>query len=75
MTNDVGGVRDYGAGEIFPVVPGKDSSKMADLVRSYLDDCEWRNVISADCRQFAASTLSWPLIRERHKKIYSELII
>ena len=73
VTTDVGGVRDYGGGSVYPVVANNDDAAMVGLVEKYLNDPRWRNEVSAKCRAFALAELNWPRIARRHLLAYEEL--
>ena len=73
VTTDVGGIRDYGGGTLFPVVPNDDDGAMVDLVEEYLNSTARRTEVSRACREFAVRELAWPLIAKRHLEIYEEL--
>jgi glycosyltransferase involved in cell wall biosynthesis len=72
VTTDVGGIRDYGGGTHFPVVPNNDEDAMVALVERYLARPPWRDEIGRKCRQFAEETLAWPLVAEKHLQAYRE---
>ena len=74
VTTDVGGVRDYGAGTVYPVVANDDDDAMLELVEAYLDNPAWRDEIGAHGRSFAEQTLAWPLVARRHLTAYAELL-
>ncbi len=71
VTTDVGGIRDYGGGTIYPVVANNDDRAAVALVEAYLEDPAWRNAISEKCRAFAVRELSWSLVAQKHIDIYS----
>jgi glycosyltransferase involved in cell wall biosynthesis len=71
-TTDVGGIRDYGGGTIFPVVANNDDEAMLALVERYLRQPEWREQIGKACRAFAEENLAWPLIAQQHMAVYQE---
>jgi glycosyltransferase involved in cell wall biosynthesis len=73
VTTDVGGIRDYGGGTIFPVVKNDDDDAMVALVEQYLEKPDWREQVAAECRRFAENTLAWSLIAQRHLRAYEEL--
>ena len=75
VTTDVGGIRDYGGGSVYPLVPNNDDDGMIALVEQYLSQPAWRNEMGRACRQFAEETLAWPLIAQQHLKAYQELIV
>lgn len=73
VTTDVGGIRDYGAGQLFPVVGNDDDSAMVDLVGEYLNNSTRRDEVSRACREFAMTHLAWPLIAKQHLETYETL--
>lgn len=74
VTTDVGGIRDYAGGDVFPVVANNDDDAMVALVEQYLAKPGWRDEIGRCCRQFAEQKLAWSLVGQRHWEIYRELI-
>jgi glycosyltransferase involved in cell wall biosynthesis len=73
VTTDVGGIRDYGGDNIFPIVPNDDDDAMIALVERYLQEHHWREDVGERCRDFAETWLPWPLIARQHLEIYEEL--
>jgi glycosyltransferase involved in cell wall biosynthesis len=73
VTTDVGGIRDYGGGTLFPLVANDDDDAMVALVEAYLSRPAWRDEVAMKGRQFAEETLAWPLIARRHLALYKEL--
>lgn len=73
VTCDVGGIRDYGGGNLFPLVENNDDEAMIGLVEQYLDDPEWREEVAGACRTFAEEKLAWPGIARRHVEAYRNL--
>ena len=73
VTTDVGGVRDYGAGSVYPVVPNNADDAMVELIERYLADRNWRNQVACECRRFSENTLSWSRIQQSHLNAYREL--
>jgi glycosyltransferase involved in cell wall biosynthesis len=73
VTTDVGGVRDYGGGTIYPIVPNNDDEAMLHLVERYLHDPTWRNQVAAQCRHFAVTQLAWPIVAQEHLAAYETL--
>jgi glycosyltransferase involved in cell wall biosynthesis len=51
-TTDVGGIRDYGGEDLFPIVANNDDASMVALVSQYLNDAEFHCTISERCRFF-----------------------
>jgi glycosyltransferase involved in cell wall biosynthesis len=73
VTTDVGGIRDYGGGTVFPIVANNDDDAMIELAVQYLSQPKWRDEVAQKCRQFAEETLRWPLVAEKHLQAYQEL--
>lgn len=74
VTTDVGGIRDYAGGDIYPIVTNNDDDRMVDLVEKYLVDPIWRGKISQQCRRFAEEKLAWPIVVEKHLQTYMGLM-
>ena len=74
VTTDVGGIRDYGGGSVFPVVANDDDEAMIALVQNYLDRPDERRETARACRRFAEEELSWPVIVEQHRALYRDAI-
>ena len=72
-TTDVGGIRDYGGGSIYPIVANNDDDSMIALVEQYLARPSWRDNMSRKCRQFAEENLAWPLVAQQHLQAYHDL--
>ncbi len=73
VTTDVGGIRDYGGGSLFPVVANDDDEAMLSLIERYLNEPDWRDSVSRSLRAFAEQELSWPIIAEKHILAYQQL--
>jgi glycosyltransferase involved in cell wall biosynthesis len=73
VTTDVGGIRDYGGGTVFPVVANNDDDAMVALMEKYLDGAGWRNEIGARGREFAVNALAWQIIAQQHLEAYETL--
>ncbi len=74
ITTDVGGIRTYGGGEIFPVVENNAVTSMVELFKKYHFDESFRNSISENQRQFAIEHLAWNLIAEQHTLVYESVL-
>ncbi len=74
VTTDVGGIRDYGGGTLYPVVANNNDDAMIGLVENYLAKPAQRQITSENCRAFAETTLAWPLILEQHLAHYRRLM-
>ena len=72
VTTDVGGIRDYGGGSIFPVVANNNDDEMTALVEQYFSRPSWRDEVAKNCRAFAETRLAWSNIAKQHVKIYRE---
>ncbi|MCP9929773.1 glycosyltransferase family 4 protein [Cyanobium sp. AMD-g] len=70
VTTDVGGIRDYGGGAVFPVVANNDDASMLDLVTRYLIDSAFHQSVSVQSRSFAEDVLDWSLVAYQHREIY-----
>ncbi len=74
VTTDVGGIRDYGGGETYPLVHDNDDDAMIALVEKYLDNLDWRNEISQRSRKFSEKTLDWEVVTQMHLEAYQYLL-
>jgi glycosyltransferase involved in cell wall biosynthesis len=74
VTNDVGGIRDYGGGTLFPLAPDRSVEGMIALVERYLDSPVLREETGRAARRFAVETLAWPVVARRHLEIYRALL-
>jgi len=73
ITTDVGGVRSYGGGDIFPLIKNDDSQSMAELFLQYYNNEVFRNDISEKQRRFAVDHLDWNLIAAQHVEVYEQV--
>ncbi len=73
VTTDVGGVRDYGGADIYPIVANDDDQAMIDLIEKYIANPDWRKEIANSCRRFAEQKLAWPIVAQKHSEIYKKL--
>lgn len=74
VTTDVGGIRAYGGGSIYPVVKNNDDDGMISLIEHYLRDALRRNDIAVKCRKFSEENLAWPIIAMKHLEAYRDLL-
>lgn len=74
-TTDVGGIRDYGGGTLYPIVANNDDNAMIELVEQYLSKPGWRDEVGRKSRLFAEETLSWKLVAQKHMQAYRELAL
>lgn len=73
VTTDVGGVRDYGGGDIYPLAAKDDDNGMVRIIEKYLADEAYRQDTALQCRRFAERDLAWPVIAQRYIQFYDEL--
>lgn len=73
ITTDVGGIRDYGGGTVFPIVENDNEQGMIDLVNRYIADRQYRERIAEESRNFALEHLSWNLIANQQLALYQTL--
>ncbi|AHF92579.1 glycosyl transferase [Opitutaceae bacterium TAV5] len=73
VTNDRGGVRDYGAGVVYPLARDNSVAALMELCERHAAEPAWRSGIAAACRAFALDTLSWPVIARRHLELYAQV--
>jgi glycosyltransferase involved in cell wall biosynthesis len=74
VTTDVGGIRDYGGGSIYPVVANDDDEAMINLIKRYLANSDWRGEVAKKSREFTEQNLAWPIIAQKHMEVYKTLI-
>jgi|694.fasta_scaffold39313_7 glycosyltransferase involved in cell wall biosynthesis len=75
VTTDVGGIRDYGGADIFPIVANNDDDAMVALVERYLQNPAWREVVSQKQRGFAVEEFNWKRTTELHIQAYQEFLL
>jgi glycosyltransferase involved in cell wall biosynthesis len=73
VTTDRGGVRDYGAGTVYPLAADHSATALAALCERYVAEPAWRAGVAAASRAFALATLAWPVIARRHLELYREV--
>lgn len=73
VTTDRGGVRDYGAGTVYPLAADHSAAALASLCERYVAEPAWRARIASACRAFALETLAWPVIARRHLALYAHI--
>ncbi|WP_028669053.1 glycosyltransferase family 4 protein [Runella zeae] len=71
LTTDVGGIRSYGGGDVFPIVANNDDIHMVELFSKYYFDASFRQNIAKKQRQFALEYLNWNKVAAEHIKVYS----
>ena len=73
-TTDVGGIRDYGGGDMFPVVANNDDDAMVALVERYLANPDWRDEVGRSCRRFVEQNMAWPEVARKHLDFYQQAL-
>lgn len=73
VSTDVGGMRDYGGGAAFPVVPRHDDAAFIDHAVSLAGNEGALRTASADMRAFAVKHLPWAQVADDHLRLYHEL--
>lgn len=73
VTTDVGGIRDYGGGVVFPLVANHDVGSALELISGLLDDSVARSRQAAAQRAFAVANLDWAKIAREHVAAYARL--
>lgn len=73
VTTDVGGIRDYGGGSVFPIVRNNDDDAMIELVGRYLTQPGWRENMSRRSRELAVDKFAWARVAEQHLEAYQTL--
>jgi glycosyltransferase involved in cell wall biosynthesis len=73
VTTDRGGVRDYGAGSVYPLAADSSAAALAALCERYVAEPAWRAGVAAASRAFALTSLAWPVIARRHLALYREV--
>jgi glycosyltransferase involved in cell wall biosynthesis len=73
ITTDVGGIRSYGGGDVFPVTPNNNPVEMAKLFQVYYHDTSYREEISRKQRNYALINLEWNIIAKKHLLLYQKL--
>ena len=73
VTTDRGGVRDYGAGTVYPLAAEPTAEALAELCERYATAPTVRAAVAAASRAFAVKTLAWPVIARRHLALYAQV--
>lgn len=70
ITTDVGGIRSYGGGTVYPIITNNDYVAMTELFLKYFYDEEYRNSISQQVRKYSVENLDWFLTANHHATLY-----
>ncbi len=73
ITTDVGGIRNYGGGSVYPVIENNKDDDMISLINQYLADPAERDRVSAACRTFACDELAWDIVAKKHQDLYKKM--
>lgn len=73
VTTDVGGIRDYGGGSVYPLVDPDDVVTATQQLIRLLDDNQHRATFARRAREFALAHLAWPHIVAQHLALYQRL--
>lgn len=73
LTTDVGGIRSYGGGDLYPVIKNNDVDGMVALFNNYAYNIEFRNSTSKKIRAFSEQYLDWEIIADQHLKLYGSI--
>lgn len=72
VTTDVGGIRSYGGGEVFPLVANDDVDGMVELFYKFWNDAPFRKRMAENERNFAVAYLDWRKIASEHVNLYNK---
>lgn len=73
VTTDVGGIRSYGGGTLFPVVPNNDDDAMIVLAEGYFGNPDLRASVSVASRRFAEEKLGWEHTTRQHRDALADM--
>ncbi len=73
VSTDVGGMRDYGGGTLFPTLPEDDDEGFIEETMRLAGDESGRRAASERMRQFAVTHLRWPDVANEHWRAYQAL--
>ncbi|UEG52971.1 glycosyltransferase [Mucilaginibacter daejeonensis] len=74
ITNDIGGIRSYGGGDVFEIAPNNDAGALVQLFKKYYADEKFRDSISAAQRRFSVECLDWRISAAQHLSLYKSLV-
>lgn len=72
VTTDVGGIRDYGGGTLYPLAAAGDDDGLIELAEHWLDDAADRQRTSRQLRHFAQTELQWSDCARAHANAYRD---
>lgn len=74
VTTDIGGIRDYGGGSIFPLVANNDDDACVDLITHYIARPAERNNLAKIGRKFAEDNFSLPYVSKKTWEVLKNLM-
>jgi glycosyltransferase involved in cell wall biosynthesis len=74
VVNNIGGVADYGGGEVFPMSESNDPTRYLGLMEEYFNNSKKLAECSRNCQAFAIDRLDWRLIRARNRGVYEDAL-
>lgn len=73
VSTDVGGMRDYGGGTLYPAVASDDDTAFVEAAVRLAERESERRAVSAAMREFAVTYLEWTQVANDHWQTYQEL--
>ena len=75
VTNDVGGIRSYGGGNIFPVFKKKEVNEMISYISELKNNDLAYAKLSQNIRDFAIRNLDWDIVAKLHLEVYKKMLL
>lgn len=75
VTNDVGGIRSYGGGDIFPVFKKKEVNEMISYISELKNNHLAYAKLCRNIRDFAIRNLDWNIVAKLHLEVYNKMLI
>lgn len=73
VTNNVGGIVDYGGNDLFPLFETRNLDSAISLIEKYNKQPEWREDVSNKISQYAKVHLTWEKSAKSHLKAYQSI--
>jgi glycosyltransferase involved in cell wall biosynthesis len=74
VTEDVGGIRDYGGGDIFPLCQTASDDEMIDLAIEYLKNTQRQAGVAHDVRKMCVDHFTWTKSAQAHLETIKHLL-
>lgn len=74
LVNNVGGITDYGGGEVFPMSESNHPNSYLALIEQFFRNPHRLVECARECHAFAVQRLEWRLIRARNRHVYEKLL-